>query len=496
MRAAWRRLAPALAVTAALGLAVGAAWRLAPRGAASATSNQAPTRDPRGAAMVTLRAPPLAPLPPPARAPNLVLVIGCTVRKDQTSVYGPNGVDPGGTTPFLASIAVEGGRFADIVTAAPWTRAASTAILTGHHPISVGMADPRPSRDDKALADRVVTLADHLRANGVATAGLTTNPNLSDVYGFDQGFDVYRQPAHLWKEVGTKLSGARAVPEAVALLDALPDDRPFFLEVVLIDAHAPFTVDDDEAARFADPSLPEEVVRYRASLHRVDVAVEALDEALRARGHGPDDTVFAFTNDHGDGLGWPASHGTSHGRFLAPSSVGGVFVVRGPGIAPGVVVGGVASQVDIAQTLVGLLGLPAFPGDGIDASAALRGDAPPSVPRDRAFTETWFKEVDRAAVYTGTTACQLDLAPPDADAAAAVVRARNPLARVPFVDGCFDRVHDPLHTAAPFDDAALEEELRAWRAARLGDAAAFGDVSDARPDADTRAHLEALGYVE
>ena len=53
-------------------------------------------------------------------APNLVLVIGCTVRRDQTSVHGGTAA-----TPFLQQLASEGGRFEDLVTAAPWTRAAS-----------------------------------------------------------------------------------------------------------------------------------------------------------------------------------------------------------------------------------------------------------------------------------------------------------------------------------------------------------------------------------
>ncbi|MEQ1506404.1 MAG: sulfatase-like hydrolase/transferase, partial [Myxococcota bacterium] len=417
-----------------------------------------------------------APRPPPATGPNLVLVIGCTIRRDQTTPYG----GPADTTPVLAGFARDGARFGDLVTAAPWTRAASTAILTGFHPLSIGMAEPGPGRDELALPPRVTTLAEHLRSAGWSTIGLTTNPNLNAVYGFDQGFDAYRQLAQLWRDAAIKVPGALAVDDAMALLDDAPTDRPFYLQLMLIDAHAPFTTTEAERAAHRDPTVPPVVVDYRVGLRRWDQALGALDRALADRGFDASNTVLAVANDHGDGLGWPIHHGRSHGRFLAPSSVGGVFVVRGPGIPPGRTIGGVASQVDIAPTLAGLIGAPAFPSPGIDASAAIRG-ASDALDRDRAFTDTWFKDTDRTAVYTATTACQLDLsgAPPGPS----------------WRDGCFDRATDPLH-GRPHRDPALEDALRAWRVERTAEARAFGPVERVTPDASTAAQLEALGYTE
>ena len=418
----------------------------------------------------------------PEGTPNLVLVIGCTVRRDQTSIHG----GPPEATPFLSALAREGVRFEDMITAAPWTRAASTAILTGHHPIAVGMAEPARRRDERVLADRVVTIADHLRSQGFATAGLTTNPNLNAVYGFDQGFDRYRQPAYLWRQVRSKTPGIVAVPAALQMLEdltAAPEatNRPFYLQVMLIDAHAPYAADPDEFGRFATPELPEEVARYRASLARLDAAVARLEAGLRERGYDETNTIFAFTNDHGDGLNWPPHHGASHGRYLAPSSVGGLFVARGPGLPRGAVVRGLASQVDIAPTLAGLLGLAPFPAPGIDLSQiATSGGASP---RQAAFTETWFKDVDRAAMYAPTVACQLDLHP------------RGYTKGPRFANGCFDRQRDPGH-ANPFRDDALEARVRDWRAERIGDASAFGPIETAHPNAATRRQLEALGYTE
>src|SRR5688572_12750729 len=117
-----RRVRALLAVVA-IALLAAIAWLALPRSA------EPPPRDER---LVDVSDPGPAERPPvPQGAPNLVLVVGCTVRKDQTSLHG----GPPATTPFLASLATEGVTLDDLVSAAPWTRAASTALLTGHHPV-------------------------------------------------------------------------------------------------------------------------------------------------------------------------------------------------------------------------------------------------------------------------------------------------------------------------------------------------------------------------
>jgi arylsulfatase A-like enzyme len=444
-----------------VGLALGLLW-----------ARPGPDLGPPRSALVTVSDP--GERGPAPQAPHLVLVIGCTVRRDQTSLHG----GPAHATPFLAELARQGAHLDDLVTAAPWTRAAGTALLTGRHPLAVGMADPALGRDERSLPRELVTLAEHLRSQGYTTLGMTTNPNLGSFYGFEQGFDGYRQLARLWREDGTKLPGRRAVTELLALLDAHPGGGPYYLQLVLIDAHAPHVADEADRTRFADPSVPDRVVAYRASLARMDRALASLDEGLRARGLGPDNTLLVFVNDHGDGLSWPEHHGASHGRFLAPSSVGGVLVARGPGIPAGHLVPGVASQLDVAPTLVSLLGLPPFPGGGHDLAPALRGEAP-GTGRTRAFTDTWFKEVSRAAVYTDTTACQLDAGEPTGDG---------------FAQGCFDRRADPQHVR-PFRDEGLEEELGRWRQGQREEGERFSGEGK-KPEEGVREQLEALGYLD
>ena len=76
---------------------------------------------------------------PRTEAPNVVVVVGCTVRRDQTTPYG----GPDGTTPFLTSLAAGGARFEDALATSSWTREAVAGLLTGAPAASWGLPDPR-----------------------------------------------------------------------------------------------------------------------------------------------------------------------------------------------------------------------------------------------------------------------------------------------------------------------------------------------------------------
>jgi hypothetical protein len=98
------------------------------------------------------------PRPPPSDAPaaaggpqpNVVLVIGCTVRRDQVTPYGGASV----ATPFLAALAAGGARFTDGHTASAWTRASAASLLTGRPFRELGMAEPGPGPNQRfRLAD-------------------------------------------------------------------------------------------------------------------------------------------------------------------------------------------------------------------------------------------------------------------------------------------------------------------------------------------------------
>jgi hypothetical protein len=425
--------------------------------------------------------PPVAAVPAPATPPNVVLVLGCTVRKDQVSPYGA----PDDVTPFLGSLARDGVVFDDVIAAAPWTRAASTSILTGFYAVSIGMVDPSQKRDQQVLADSTVTLAEHLQARGYFTLGGSANPNLSADFGFHQGYEVYTADASgAWGHQG----GEPVVDDLLSRLRANRqggDTRPVYLRVMLIDAHSPRDAKAEAFAPFVDDGLPERVAQYRYHLHQLDAVVAHLAEGLEEQGLNSSNTIFVFASDHGEGMNYPRHHGYSHGQYLTPSTNHAVWILRGPGVAAGHRVLGLASQIDIVPTLLGAVGRPladAGSVEGRDWSALVRGEGDRTA-WQRVWTDTWFQESSRAGVYTPTRQCQADFG-----------SSARQNAKGLFVPGCYNRIADPLLTT-PIEELALMNDLRAWRAERTAHLASV-QTRRAEISEELSRELEVLGYRE
>lgn len=415
---------------------------------------------------------PLAELPPVARAdlPDVVLVIGCTLRRDQLTPYGA----PPTVSPVLDALAAEGTRFDDLIAASSWTKASAVALLTGHHAVSVRMVEPGPSRNELVLDASVETLAERLQGLGYQTLGVTGNPNLNQAFGLAQGFQRYRDSDGRIRD--QKLPGDELVDRALALVGDRDPDRPVFLQLTLVDAHTPRAADAASLRPFAGD--PRELATYRAEVRRLDQAVGRLLEGLAAQ--GVEDPLFMLVSDHGEGLGEAPGH-VGHGKVLYESLTRIPWILKGPGVARGHVVEGLASGVDLVPTVLGLLGEPAADLPGRDWSGLVRGQGA-RTDREYAFTDTWFYEVRRSAVFTPEHACQRDFG--------------SLRESVPFREGCFQRQEDPawLH---PAPRPELEQVLVDWREARLAEGEAFrGGGARALLDDLLRKQLEALGYAE
>lgn len=408
---------------------------------------------------------------PVPTGPNVVLVLGCTVRRDQVGVYGATLE----TMPHLRALAARGVRFADPVVAAPWTRASSAAMLTGRYPLELGMVERGVRRNDMVLPEEAITLAERFRAAGYRTVGATANPNLNQVFGFSQGFDAYLEPDGLWRNGGARLPGEEVV-ERLEEVVGTPTDRPLYLQVMLVDAHAPY--DHPVDPNLLAPGEPPRLGRYRVGIRDLDQNVGRLADMLERRGYRAEETLFVFVSDHGEGLSHPEHHGVGHGNYVYASSTEGVWVMAGPGIPAGSVIEGVTSQIDLGATLAGLARLPAPP-PGHDQSPRLRGETPARSP---AVVDTWFRGVSRAALYTDTWACMRSFS--------AAPEPRAPTGR--FVPGCYDRRTDPEQRTPVLRPESTEmRDLEAWRAARPLTGGVRTSVSD-----ELSEQLERLGYTE
>ena len=478
LRSVPRSAALAAAIACALAVAVG--WRaLAPRG----TDAQPPLPAEHPPSSPDAPAASARPAPPP-RAPNIVVVVTCTLRRDQLTPYG----GPEETSPFLHRLAAEGARFDDTIASSSWTKESATAILTGHPALDVGMTDPTPALGRRRIAPDVDTLAEHLARAGWWAAGVTANPHLNAEFGFAQGMDRYHGTVETGFQKVHKRYAADVVTTALQFLDERkPDERrrPFYLQLVAIDPHFPIETEAGELDRFLHDDVPVRLARYRAMVRRVDDALGRLDQGLAERGYGADDTLFVVVADHGEGLDLPAHHRSQHGRVLYRSLVQVGWLVRGPGVGAGVVVDGLSSHLDVLPTVLGLAGLPTTPpADELQAGydwSRLAASGGTTI-RQRAIADTWYEGANRAAIWTTARACQRDF-------------GSVGIERDTFQTACFDRLRDPDFTE-PVADPTLEAALAQWRTDALVRAAAFTGGGDAPREDAVREQLEALGYAQ
>jgi tetratricopeptide (TPR) repeat protein len=135
---------------------------------------------------------------------------------------------------------------------------------------------------------------------------------------------------------------------------------PFFAWVHIYEPHAPYAPPEDMAK--AHPGQ-----LYDAEVATADRCLGKLIEAAQAA--RPDRLVTAVTSDHGEGLG---DHGEStHGLFVYQSTLDVPMVIAGAGVPRGKRTGALARSVDLAPTLLALLGAPGL--TGVDGKNLAKG---------------------------------------------------------------------------------------------------------------------------
>jgi arylsulfatase A-like enzyme len=217
---------------------------------------------------------------------------------------------------------------------------------------------------------------------------------------YDYGFVDQGVPMRV-SDAPASYATAFFADRAVAFIDAVPVDRPFFLYFAPSAPHSPFTPAPGDAGAFdgvrlpvppsvteADrsdkprwvarkrPYTPPEIARLqderreqRETLLGMDDAVRRIVEALRHRGE-LDRTVIVYLTDNGFAFG---EHGIRGKRCPYEPCVHTPLAVRVPGRASGTVEG-VVSNIDLAPTLLALADARAGSQlDGTSFARALEG---------------------------------------------------------------------------------------------------------------------------
>jgi arylsulfatase A-like enzyme/Flp pilus assembly protein TadD len=286
--------------------------------------------------------------------PNLVLLSVDTLRADHLSCYGSDSI----STPHFDRLAREGVLFEDVSTVAPTTLPAHASLLTGVSPAIHGARDNVGFR----VRDDIPTLATILKEAGYRTGGFVGSFVLDSRFGLARGFDVYSDEM---PETERGLLERRGDAVLKAAMDWIDGDRegPFFAFLHFYDPHRPY--DPPEAFGTGGEDLGS---GYRGEVLYVDSLLGTLLDFLEARGLS-DSTAVVVTADHGESLG---EHGEdTHGFFLYQATLRVPLLVRAPSLPAGRRIPDVASAVDVAPTVLEILGVEAPAGfDGVSLFSA------------------------------------------------------------------------------------------------------------------------------
>lgn len=310
-----------------------------------------------------------APSPAPSR-PSILLVTLDTTRADHVGAYGAALA----ATPNLDALARSGVRFDRASASAPLTLPSHATILTGRVPRRHGVRDNAGFRLDPGVP--VVT--ERLAAAGYQTAAYVSSAVLDRDGGLARGFSVYDDAVRAGdaREFGrVERAASRTTDLALEGLSKLKP--PFFLWVHYFDPHLPYVPPEPFRTRFKDRP-------YDGEIAFMDAQVGRLLERVRARAGGS--LIVAAAGDHGESLG---EHGeAAHGVFVYEATQHVPLIVAGPGLPAGRGVAASVGLVDLAPTLLELVGLPALDGaDGRSLVPVARGGR--AAPRDYEM-ETFF----------------------------------------------------------------------------------------------------------
>lgn len=306
-----------------------------------------------------------------------------TTRVDAIGCYGGHA-----RTPAIDALCTRGRRYTNAIAPTPLTSPSVASFMTGKLSHESGVYTV-----GNLVKDKLDTLAEALRRNGFVTGGFTSNmvtANRSDgsSLGFDQGFDVYRAaldetpiPAGTDRRSFPRDNAAVLTKEALAFVDAHAGER-FFLWMLFIDPHAPYAppapydtmYEKSSALRGASRRLTREQIggqaivegeaesayytsRYYGEVSLVDRSIAEIVARVDAL---PGKTLWIVTADHGESLG-EQDRWFQHGKTLGHACVDVPLILACDGCVPPGTSDALVANVDLAPTILDVLGIRAEP---------------------------------------------------------------------------------------------------------------------------------------
>jgi arylsulfatase A-like enzyme len=301
---------------------------------------------------------------------NVVVYVSDALRTDHLGCYGARYVD----TRTIDELAAGGVRYAQAISAAPWTAPSTTSIVTGMYAHHHGYL-----HWDATLDPSVETMFRAFSAHGFEVASFVFDTN------------------YLFKDLpeANVLGTSETLDGAVDWLRA-NREKPFLLYVHNWATHMPYDIVHADRKNWlaakqevitgiqSDSASALEVMKegYRKAVERQsEVLVASFLEELESLGLR-ENTAFAFLSDHGESWGE---------RFESKDDVKGVYHMHGatlfdeivhvplllsaPGRLEPAVVESQVRTVDLVPTLLEVAGLPARETDG-ESLLDVDGDRP------------------------------------------------------------------------------------------------------------------------
>lgn len=308
------------------------------------------------------------------RQPNIVLISLDTVRPDHLSLYGYAKK----TTPNLEHFFAQKGAaiFKTARSQAPWT-------LPSHMSLFTSMLPSQNTVDsiNQVLPESITTLPQVLQTQGYRTAALVNNGQMRAHWGFNRGFDEWRE-----LDVDTRAGECGYITdEAIKWIrehlpiregkvaSSGPRSGPFFLFLHYYDAHDPYeapekymeamgaTLTGAQSRALAEanrtPAHNLDAASREKLIASYDAQLAWLDDELgRLLNALPPDTMVVLFSDHGEAFeehGW-----TLHGASLYEEEIRVALAMRFPGLTTSTrSLGEPVTLLDVAPTILAACGL-------------------------------------------------------------------------------------------------------------------------------------------
>ena len=294
--------------------------------------------------------------------PNILLITIDTLRPDALGwIAGRN------ATPNIDAIALSGVRFRAATTHVPLTLPAHASLFTSLIPPRHGVRG-----NDHRLSSEVETLAEMLSSRNYTCGAFVSAYPLAREFGLDQGFSHYDD--HFPDADGNERSAMATTQAALEWVKTV--DGPWFIWIHYWDPHMPY----DPPRAFWKPGRDG---AYLGEVEYVDHAIGVLVGQLDSE--QTENRLTVITADHGESLG---EHGEkSHGFFIYDSTIAVPLIFHWPGHLAAKEARETPRLVDVAPTLLDLLGgLPGSRlGDGRSLLPILQGRA---MEVERGYIET------------------------------------------------------------------------------------------------------------